>query len=69
MSASRSSQICLPTMRGGQLLPLQDLAVHAHDQDLLVVGTVEDPDAPALGQALDVAPHEVVVEFLPTRAA
>ena len=39
--------------------------MHAHDQDLLVVRTVEDADAPALGQALDVAPHEIVVEVFP----
>ena len=38
--------------RRGQLLPLQDLRVHAHDEDFLVVRTVEDADAPALGQAL-----------------
>ena len=28
--------------RRGQLLPLQDFGVHAHDEDLLVVRTVED---------------------------
>jgi hypothetical protein len=39
--------------------------VHAHDQDLFVVRAVEDADAPAFGQALDVAPHEVVVEVFP----
>ncbi len=39
--------------------------MHAHDEDLLVVRAVEDADAPALRQALDVAPHEVVVEVLP----
>ena len=33
-----------------------------------VIRTVEDPDAPALGQALDVAPHEIVVE-VPAKAA
>ena len=38
--------------------------MHAHDQDLLVVRAVEDADAPALGQAPDVAPQEVVVELL-----
>ena len=36
----------------------------AHDEHLLVVGAVEDADAAALGQAPDVAPHEVVVEVL-----
>ena len=44
-----SSQILLPTFRGGQPLPPQDFRVHAHDEDLLVVRTVEDTDAPALG--------------------
>ena len=38
--------------------------MHAHDEDFLVVRTVEDADAPALGQVSDVAPHEVVVELL-----
>ena len=36
----------------------------ADDEDFLVVRTVEDADAAALGQASGVAPHEVVVEFL-----
>jgi hypothetical protein len=42
-----------------------DLVVHAHDEDLFVIRAVEDADPPALRQALDVAPHEVVVEVLP----
>ena len=50
--------------RRGQLLPLQDFRVHAHDEDFLVVRTVEDADPPALGQVSDVAPHEVMVELL-----
>src|SRR6516162_9579187 len=57
MSATRSSQMCLP-------LPLQDILVHAHDEDLLVIGPVEDPDPPPLRQRLGVAPEEVVVEVL-----
>src|SRR5262249_61924629 len=48
-----------------QPLPPEEFQVHAHDQDLLVVRTVEDADAPALGPALDVAPQEVVVEDFP----
>ena len=54
----------LPDERRWQLLPLQDFGMHAHDQDFLIVGTVEYPDAPALGQMSGAAPHEVVVEFL-----
>ena len=38
--------------------------MHPHDEDFLVVRTVEDADPPALGQVSDVAPHEVVVELL-----
>ncbi len=38
--------------------------MHAHDEDLLVVGPVEDPDPPPLREALGVAPHEVVGEVL-----
>ena len=39
----------LATLRGGSFCRFQDIRVHAHDQDLLVVRTVEDADAPALG--------------------
>jgi hypothetical protein len=46
----------LADARRGQLLPLEDVGVHAHDEDLLVVRTIEDTDAPALGQAFEVAP-------------
>src|SRR5262249_26144197 len=38
----------LPDKRRGNLLPLQDLLVHAHNQDLLVIRAVKDPDSPAL---------------------
>src|SRR5215471_14988527 len=55
----------LADVRRGQPLATEDLGVHAHDQDLFVVRAVEDADAPALGQALDVAPHEVVLEVFP----
>jgi hypothetical protein len=34
----------LPNKRLGQLLLLQDLLVHAHNQDLLIIGAVEYPD-------------------------
>src|SRR5262249_22252023 len=48
-----------------QLLPLQDLLVHAHDQDLLVIRAVEDPDPSPLGHAPHVAPHQVLIATLP----
>src|SRR5215469_435962 len=54
----------LPDKRPGHLLLLQDVLVHAHNQDLLVIGAVEYPDPPALGQTLRIPPHEVVVEVL-----
>jgi hypothetical protein len=38
--------------------------MHAHDEDFLVVRTVEDADASALRQASDIAPHEIVIELL-----
>ena len=48
---------------GGELLVAEDFGVDADDQDLLVVGAVEDADAPALGQRLEAAPEVVVVEL------
>src|SRR5262245_42182422 len=48
----------------GEPLPVQDLLVDAHHEDLLVVGAVEDADPAALGEAPHVSPHEVVVELL-----
>jgi hypothetical protein len=36
--------------------------VDPHDEDLLVVGAVEDPDASPLRKVLRAPPHEVVVE-------
>ena len=35
-----------------------------HDEDVLVVGAVEDADPPALGQGLDASPQVIVVELL-----
>ena len=35
----------------------------ADDEDFLVIRTVENANAAALGQASDVAPHEVMVEL------
>ena len=48
-------------------LALEDFLVHAHDQHLLVVGAVEDPDAAPLGHRLHVAPEVVVVELFGRR--
>src|SRR5208282_6752316 len=48
----------------GQLLPLKDLLMHAHDEDLFVVGPIENADPSPLGEPPRVAPHEVVVEVL-----
>src|SRR5215510_15781474 len=47
-----------------QLLPLEKLSMHAHDERLLVVATVEDADATAFRQAPDATPHEIVIEIL-----
>jgi hypothetical protein len=46
------------------LLPVQDIFVHSHDEDFLIVGSIENPDTPPFGQALEVAPEKVVVEVL-----
>ena len=35
----------------------------AHDQNFLVVGTVENPDVSALGHVFHGAPHVVMIEF------
>ena len=67
MSASRSSQMSLAHELWRQFLPLEYLRMHAHDQHLFVIRAVEDADASALRQAFDVAPHEIVVEFLARR--
>src|SRR5512134_2104582 len=47
-----------------QLLPCQQRLVDSHHQNLLVVGAVEDANAPALGQMLHAAPQVIVVEVL-----
>jgi hypothetical protein len=49
---------------GRQLLPLQHLGMHPHDEDFFVVRTVKGADASALGQVSEVALHEVVIELL-----
>src|SRR5208337_2974654 len=41
--------------RRGKLLPLQDLLVHPHDENLFVVRSVEDADLSALGEMSRIA--------------
>ena len=41
--------------------------MHAHDEHLLVVGTVEDADPPAFGKPAGGAPEKVVLQFLGAR--
>jgi hypothetical protein len=48
----------------GQLLPLQDLLVHTHNENLFVVRPVEDADPSALGEAPHISSHKVVIEVL-----
>src|SRR6516164_7556701 len=48
----------------GQLLLLEDVLVHSHDQDLLVVRAIENADVAALGQATGMPPEKVVIEIL-----
>ena len=50
--------------RGRQLLRLEVLRVDAYRDDFLVVRTVEDADAPALGQDFRRAPEEIVIQLL-----
>ena len=42
----------------------QPLGVHFHHQHVLVIRSVEDADAAALGQRLHVSPQEIVIQFL-----
>src|SRR5215470_3064344 len=46
-----------------QLLLLEDVLMHAYDQDLLVVRAVENADMPTRGEAPDVPPEEIVIEI------
>ena len=38
--------------------------MHANDEHLLVVGTIEDADPPAFGQTSGRAPEKIMVQFL-----
>src|SRR5438093_1085091 len=51
----------------GQLFGAQDLRMHAHDQHLLVIRTVEDADATALGQETRGAPEKIMLQLLGAR--
>src|SRR5579871_225644 len=46
---------------------VQQLRMHPRHQALLVVGAIEDADAPALGQRGHAAPHEIVIELVHCR--
>ena len=48
----------------GQAVSVQDRGVDPGDEDVLVVGAVEDADPPAFGQAAGSAPEEVVLEIV-----
>ena len=52
---------------GGEFLLLEQCLMHADHQDLLIVGTVEDTDAAALGQVRGATPEIIVVELLSRR--
>src|SRR5579872_3343391 len=49
---------------GGELLPFEPFRVDPHNQNLLVMRTVEDADSPARRQVLAIPPKEVVIEFV-----
>src|SRR5262249_54974527 len=53
----------LAALTGRELLRVEQLRMDLHDEDVLVVGAVEDADPSPLRQALHVAPEEVVAEF------
>jgi len=52
---------------GRKPLDVQQPRVDPHDEDLFVVGAVEDADAPALGQAAGRPPEEIVREVFGRR--
>jgi len=47
-----------------ELLPFEQLPVHADDEGFLIIRAVEDPDATALRQPLLTAPEKIVIELL-----
>src|SRR5581483_7206467 len=52
---------------GRNPLVVEELRVHAHDDQFLVVRAIEDADPPAFGKRADRAPQVVVVELLHRR--
>jgi len=54
--------------RGRELLAGEELGMNAHDQDFFIIGTVENPDAAARRQGLEIAPQIIVVLFLTGRS-
>ena len=70
-NAQMSSNRCLPDIlahqRFRQLLALEQFRVHAHDQNFLVIRTVENADAPALWQVPRCAPKKIMIQLLRTR--
>lgn len=57
----------LAHQRRMQLLLLQDVLVHAHNEHFLVVRSVENTGPSTLGQALGITPEKVVIEIRPRR--
>src|SRR5665213_2089335 len=49
---------------GRQALGRKDLGVNLYDEDLLVIGPVEDPDPASRGQAAGRAPQEIMLGLL-----
>src|SRR5262249_38158046 len=52
---------------GRQLLLLQEIAVHPHDEGLLIVAAIENADAAALRQVFHAAPQVIGAEVLAGR--
>ena len=48
-------------------LAAENLRMHANDQHLLVVGTIEDADPPAFGKPARRAPEKIMFQFLGAR--
>ncbi len=59
--------VAVPHFCLGKPFGTEDLRVDAGDQNLLVIGAVEDPDPPALGERARRPPEEIVLELLGAR--
>ncbi len=42
----------------------ENLRMHPHDENLLIVGTIEDGDPPAFGKPVGRAPEKIMFQFL-----